>query len=196
MGYGFHDFAPNDVFGATDADGILRQTTMWFEDTTSRDIALSGILEEGMRAYTADEDGGTFWWYSEALAQWCVETQPVQSWSPITVTQSGTVTHTVNWANFQKNNGAYRAVCKLTFTGTGSSGNPILVSTPFTHIEGFGNFGFWDDSSGYYRVGIALPHSTTQYSFAIDQGTGLYGMAGSDGITADDILWLQVTGTY
>lgn len=192
MPYGFHDFAALDGFGASDADGFLRQTTMNFADAAARDAALTGgIVEEGMRAYT--RDANTYWWYDGS--NWVIETEPAQSWTP-TVTQSGTVSKTVNWGWYRRSNGLYEAQCKLTFTGSGTSTNAILISTPLTQVDAFGAFVFYDSSLGEYRVGNVLPNSTTTYSLAIDEGVDLYGIAGTDGITNNDVLWLKVTGRF
>lgn len=192
MAYGFHDFAALDTFGASDADGILRQTTMNFADAAARDAALTGgILEEGMRAYTRDNN--TYWAYDGAA--WQVEGEPIQSWTP-TVTQSVTVSKTVTWGFYRRTNGMYIASCRLDFTGSGTASNAIFVSSPITHVVAGGSFSFYDTSNGFYRSGMVLPDSTTRYSFAIDEGTDLYGKAGTDGITSGDVLWLTVVGNY
>lgn len=192
---GFVDFntypGANSTPGATDFDTMMRQSTMRFADSAARDAALSGVLAEGMRAYTDDAD--TFWFYDGSA--WVIESEPVRAWTP-TVTQGSTVTKTVNWSGYQRANDGYRAFCKLTMTGSGTPGNSIIVSTPFTHIEAFGAFGFFDDSLGLYRAGFVLPESMTEYSFIIDLGALPFGNAASDGLTSGDQLWLSVQGTY
>lgn len=190
--YGFHDFDPLDGFGASDADGLVRQSTMGFADAAARDAALTGgLLEAGMRAYTADDN--TYWAYTGGA--WVIECEPSQTWAP-TISQPGSIARTVQWGWYQRSNGLYRATCRLNITASGSGGNPIIVSTPFTHIEAFGSFAFFDTSLGAYRVGNVLPQSTTEYCFVIDEGIDLYGVAVGDGVTNGDALWLQVTGSF
>ncbi len=54
---GFKDFTAGDVLTANDVDNFLmRQTVMVFDDASERDTALSGILTEGMVAYTKDDN--------------------------------------------------------------------------------------------------------------------------------------------
>jgi hypothetical protein len=69
---GFQDFAALDIFTASDADEIMRQTVMRFASEAARNAALSGNLEEGMVACTTDTT--TFWFYDgSAWVPW---------WSP------------------------------------------------------------------------------------------------------------------
>lgn len=55
MAEGFHDFAAAEVLTAANVDDyLLRQTVMRFASAAARDSALSGVLVEGLRAYTKD----------------------------------------------------------------------------------------------------------------------------------------------
>lgn len=55
MGSGYKDFVPGDTLTATEVDGyLMRQSVMTFANTTARDTALSGVLDEGMVAYLED----------------------------------------------------------------------------------------------------------------------------------------------
>lgn len=192
MAYGFHDFTAGDTFGASDADGIIRQTTMNFADAAARDAALTGgILEEGMRAYTRDNN--TYYAYDGSA--WVIESEPVQSWTP-TVTQSGAVTKTVTWGFYRRTGGIFVASCRLDFTGSGTASNEIVVTSPITHIVAGGSMTFYDTSGGFWRHGYAVNKSTTTFNFTIDEGTDYYGKAGGDGITSGDVLIMTVTGNY
>jgi hypothetical protein len=191
VGYGITDFTASDTPGASDFDGIMRQTTMAFASVAARDSAMSGKLAEGQRAYT--EDANTFWWYTGAA--WVIETEPEQSWTP-TLGQGGTVSKTTNWGTYKRSNGRYWAECKLTVSGTGTATNIITVSTPITQVQCGGSFRFWDDSIGWYRVGNVEPNSTTELAFVIERGTALYGIHPNDGLTSGDVLWINVQGTY
>ena len=51
----FKDFTAGEILTAADVDNFLmRQTVIVFDDASARDTALSGILTEGMVAYTKD----------------------------------------------------------------------------------------------------------------------------------------------
>ncbi len=187
----FHDFTLNEVFTSANADILMRQGIMRFADTSSRDTALSGVLAEGLHTY--QDDANTVTYYTGAA--WVILSEPTQAWTP-TVTHSGSVAKTTNWAWYKRTGDLYEAQCKLSFTGSGTSTNAILVSTPLTQVDASGSFIFYDSSNSFYRVGNVLPNSTTTYSLAIDSGADLYGIAGTDGITNNDVLWLKVTGRY
>lgn len=62
MALGYVDFTAGDVLTAAQVDGIMRQTMMSFATTSARDTALSGVLDEGMFAYTEDADA--VWYYT------------------------------------------------------------------------------------------------------------------------------------
>jgi hypothetical protein len=190
VGYGITDFTAGDTPGASDFDGIMRQTTMAFASTAARDSAMSGKLAEGQRAYT--EDTNTMWIYTTA---WEIETEPVQTWTP-TLEQAGTVAKTTNWGYYQRSRGRYWAECKLTATGSGTASSIIAVTTPITQVQCHGKFDFWDNSIGWYRSGGVLPYSTTLLAFTIDMGTDYFGIHPNDVVTSSDVLWLSIQGTY
>ncbi len=180
-----------DTLTAANVNLLMLQGIMRFASTAARDSALSGVLAEGLHTY--QDDSNTITYYTGAA--WVVISEPTQTWTP-TVTQSGAVAKTTNWAWYKRSGDLYEAQCKLSFTGSGTSTNAILISTPLTQVDASGSFVFYDSSLGQYRVGNVLPNSTTTYSLAIDSGTDLYGIAGTDGITNNDVLWLKVTGRY
>tara|TARA_R110001592_G_scaffold227328_1_gene483518 strand:- start:129 stop:620 length:492 start_codon:yes stop_codon:yes gene_type:complete len=60
---GYKDFVAGDPLTAAQVDGFLmRQSVMVFASASARDAALSGVLVEGMHAYTSDAD--TLWFYN------------------------------------------------------------------------------------------------------------------------------------
>lgn len=68
MAEGFHDFAAAEVLTAANTDDyLMRQTVMRFASTATRDSALSGVLVEGLLAYT--KDANRFWIYTGSAWQ-------------------------------------------------------------------------------------------------------------------------------
>jgi hypothetical protein len=188
---GYFDKAPGDTLTAANVDTLMLQSVMRFADSAARDTALSAVLAEGLVTY--QDDANTYTWYNGSA--WVILTEPSQTWTP-EIKQPGVIAHTKNWGFYQRQNGVYIANCKLTITGSGTAGNAITVSAPLTQVVGFGGFTFYDTSLAIYRSGNVLPQSTTLYSFIIDSGAAEYGIAGGDGMTNGDVVWLQVTGTY
>lgn len=57
MGLGYMNFIAGAVLTEAQVDGyLMRQTVMTFASAAARDSALSGVLDEGMYAYTEDND--------------------------------------------------------------------------------------------------------------------------------------------
>lgn len=190
--YGFTDFATGNVPGATDFDGIMRQTFLGFADADERDTELAAVLEEGLVAQTLDDE--TFWRYTGAA--WEILFEREKAWTAVTVDQGGAVAHTVNWGSYKRSFGRWDAILKVTFTASGTGGNTIGISTPFDVVSASGGFRFFDSSLGVDRVGFAQGIADDVIGLAIDGGADLYGNAVSDAITADDVLWLDVHGSY
>ena len=190
--YGFTDFATGNVPGATDFDGIMRQTIMGFADVATRDSELSAVLEEGLVAQTLDDE--TFWRYDGA--DWEILFEREKAWTAPTIVQGGAVAHTVDWGSYKRSFGRWDASLKVTFTASGTGGNTIGISTPFDVVGASGTFAFFDSSLGVDRVGVAIGIADDVIGLKIDGGADLYGNAVSDAITADDVLWLDVHGSY
>jgi hypothetical protein len=187
----YFDKSPGDTLTAANVDTLMLQSVMRFADAAERTTALSGVLAEGLTVY--QDDSNTMLHYDGSA--WNILVEPKQTWT-VTVSQPGSIAKTTNWGWYQRSNGLYRASCKLTITGSGTGGNAITVSAPITQVDAGGQFTFYDSSLGAYRVGGILPQSTTLLSFAIDEGTDLYGIAGGDGMTNNDVMWLTVEGSY
>jgi hypothetical protein len=180
-----------DTLTAANVNLLMLQGAMRFANAAARDTALSGVLAEGLLVY--EDDVNTYKYYTGAA--WAIVSEPRQTWTP-TVSQPGSIAKTTNWGWYQRANGLYWASCKLSITGAGTGGNAITVSSPITQVDAAGSFNFFDTSLSVYRAGNILPQSTTVLSFAIDSGAAEYGVAGTDGMTNGDVLWVSVQGSY
>src|SRR5688572_22488975 len=190
--FGFTDYATGNTPGATDFDGIMRQTIMTFADTATRDSELAAVLEEGLVAQTLDDE--TFWRYDGY--EWEILFEREKAWTSTSIVQPTAVAHTVNWGSYKRSYGRWDGSLKVTFTATGTAGNAIGIATPFDVVGVSGSFAFFDDSLGLYRTGVVLGVADDTKALVIDLGADLYGISGADGITADDVLWLDVHGSY
>lgn len=190
--YGFTDFALGNTPGATDFDGIMRQTVMGFADAATRDSELAAVLEEGLLAQTLDDD--TFWRYDGA--DWEILFEREKPWTSPTVDQGGVVACTVDWGSYKRSYGRWDATLKVTFTASGTGGIAIGITTPFDVVGASGTFAFFDDSFGKWRQGFALGVAADVVALIIDLADDLLGIAASDGITADDVLILDLHGSY
>lgn len=189
--YGFNDFTVGDTPGATDFDGIMRQTIMGFADVATRDTELAAVLEEGLVAQTLDDE--TFWRYDGS--DWEILFEREKAWTP-TITQGSTVANTLDWGSYKRSYGRWDAGFQTTFTAAGTAGNEITITPPFTTIGVAGTFTFFDDSLGVFRVGTVLPGPGGTIALAVDLAADYYGNAASDGITADDTLVIDMHGSY
>ena len=83
------------------------------------------------------------------------------TWAP-TLTQSGTVTHTVTYARYYRIGTLVNAFAVLTVTGTGTANNVITVSLPFTAVSvGWGYGRVFDTSTNLMASGMTHLQSTT-----------------------------------
>jgi hypothetical protein len=118
-----------DSLRASQANALLKQGIPPFADATARDAAITAPAD-GEHAYLTGSD--TLMEYQTSA--WVIINEPKQTWTP-TISQPGSITKTVNWGYSQRQGGMYRATCKLSITGSGTATNPIIVTTPFTHVE-------------------------------------------------------------
>lgn len=146
MAIGFVDFVDGQVFEASHADGILRQTIMSFAGSSERDTALSGNLEEGMHAYLRDTNAVT--WYTGSVWR-TLFSQPTSftpSWGNTTV-GNGTST-----GYYQYTPDGIRVRAALTFGSTTAFTGTATLTVPNSEMaasgmEAMGNARFVDDST-------------------------------------------------
>jgi hypothetical protein len=146
---------------------LMQQTNMQFASDSARDTALSAVLDEGL--LTCQDDTNSLTVYSGAA--WST-IGPVHgawtAWTP-TLTQSGAVTKTVTSGAYIRIGRLIVGYCFLTVTGTGTSSNGIVISTPVTAaVSGTtpcGQGWLLDESltpDGFYKGFVAL-NTTTQF---------------------------------
>lgn len=105
------------------------------------------------------------------------------SYTP-TLTQSGTVTKTVDYAKYIQIGKLTVCWWRLTVTGTGSAGNGIVIGTPVTAATSrgaFGAFHFLDTSGSLRFVGIADLASTTTIQGWLSATAGVNSVIGVSG---------------
>ncbi|HEY3483908.1 MAG TPA: hypothetical protein VGK49_00935 [Ilumatobacteraceae bacterium] len=143
---GFQDFAANDILGAADVDEIMRQSVMRFTDTSARDTALTGNLEEGMFAYTTTDN--IYWRYNgSAWVPWLSE------WTSFTSLDNGVV-----GTDMDIGNGTFVGRYKYTPDG----------------IRIVWSLAFGSSSALTGDAAFALPNSTTAHASIPSYGKGIY----------------------
>jgi hypothetical protein len=191
VGSGYKDFVPGDVLTATEVDGyLMRQTVMTFSSSTTRDSALSGVLDEGMYAYLEDTNALTVYTGSA----WEIENEPWVNWAP-TITQTGTVTHTVNWGRWRRSRGHLQAVGVFTITGSGSAASDVTITTPATLASSEaigGSFSLFDDGNTTY-AGVLFPNSTTSFRLQVTGEGDTLGTLPNIGLASGDIIRVAIT---
>jgi hypothetical protein len=122
-----------------------------------------------------------------------VELGTPQTWTP-TVTQSGSVTATINEARFIRQGRAVDAWFNITATASGTAGNVVTVSLPVAY-DGHATFvnmgaGIVFDSSTTTRYMCSLEAtSTTTISFVHDaSGNSAWGVLPNLAIANGDVL--------
>lgn len=137
MSTGYKTFTAGDTLAAADVkDYLMLQSVMTFASSTARDTALSGVLREGLYAYT--EDDGALTAYDGS--SWNIALGAKTAWTPswTNVTQGSSPTN-VGW--YWRINGLTYVVASLTlgtggsFTGSASISNlPVSVTLTTTGI--------------------------------------------------------------
>jgi hypothetical protein len=198
MTLGFKDFVAGDVLTAAQVDGyLMRQTVMVFATDAARDSALSGNLEEGMHAYT--EDNNRHYYYTGAA--WVILSEPRQSWAP-TVTQGSSITGTVNRGWYRRSEGHYEARLVFTCTNGGTPTEPIVISAPETAASvndlcGTYGFEFLSNSPDVFYQGELVAASTTSVQLSgVPGATTTNSLGATITIANTDVIRLHLFGTY
>jgi hypothetical protein len=194
---GYQDFTALDVLTATQVDMIMRQTIMTFSSTTARDTALSGVLADGMFAYTTTTPSDTLWMYNGT--SWEIESEPVQAWSVTAVTQSGSVAFTTTTGWYQRRRGTFTGHFRGTVTGAGSAANGVLIPYPVVaaSVEAVGGTALISDSSASTNYfGYLFPNTVNNCYFVTSGATSFIGANPSFALANGDVIDVTVHGRY
>jgi hypothetical protein len=191
---GYKDWTSGDVLTAADLeDYTVKQSVMRFASAAARNSALASVLDEGMMAWLDDVNCMTV--YSGSA--WST-IGPVHgaltSWAP-TVTQSGSVTVTVNYATYQRIGRMIIGEFKVTVTGSGSASNAVTIGgipvTASVSDQLVGSCRLFDTSASQTYMGHLVLTSTTQMSLgssgAGDARLGLVGFTA--GLASNDVIY-------
>ena len=122
---------------------------------------------------------------------------PPTSWTP-TITQSGTVTKTVNYATYQRSGSWVSIVAGMTMTGAGTAANAIIVGNLPIAIANFTSgltpigTGLIQDISVAAYQGFCIPVSTTSFATVSVVTTSSIGAAPSFALASGDIVTFTI----
>lgn len=171
-----------DTFTATDCDAIDQQMVV---QTTSDRTGVEGRLQ-------ARTDLDQVQVYTGSVWRPAIDYGTPATWTP-TVTQSGTVTCTVNTATYFEFGSLVVAWFMLTVTGSGTVGNNVSVSLPVTSATSTSQPvgpGYVDDASGPLKyAGSWVLGSTTTVLLDVHAGaTGTFGTSPAIALAASDVI--------
>jgi hypothetical protein len=118
------------------------------------------------------------------------------SYTP-TVTQSGTVTCTVNYSKYSRYGRTIHWTFWLTMTGAGTGSNAVTVTLPATAASATGGVGtaaIYDSSASTPYVCSFQTNSTTTVAFVNDaSGAGNWGITPATALASGDTIRGQIT---
>lgn len=129
-----------------------------------------GVLAAGTNGYFLQTDS------AEATGlKWATTAAPTYTWSDYTpvLTQSGTVTATVNWAKYADVGNIRFIDVSLSVTGSGTGANVVTVSIPSSAVSTGATVGsgyFYDASASGYLTFIVETASSTTVKFLPSAG--------------------------
>ena len=188
MGLGFKDFG-SEMLTSSDVDGyLMRQTIMAFADTSTRDTALTGVLEEGMFAYTTA--GDALWFYNGStwvcvFSQWYSYTPAWTNLAIGSATQIG---------RYRYLNGDMRVRGQITFAGDTTVGGVIAQTIPNSETADTswqGGVGLANDASAalIYPLIVGVNPSATSWNWVGPTGALVSTTAPMTWATSDVLTW-------
>lgn len=193
-----------DGVGGNQIPAFLRvskivQATQWPAVTTGTIICTSstrpGSPFEGQTIYETDTDlsltwSGSTWVQVGSLGAWT-------TWTP-TITQVGSVTHSVVYGRYTKIGRTVYANFTTNVTGSGSAGTGVSISLPVTSAAGsplrLGSGHIYDTSTATRYTGMCELDSTTAFRIVGDWSSGnQWGGIPSVGLASGDQVSASIT---
>lgn len=194
----FKTFADGDILTGAEVNSFLMKQAVIVCDSSS-DYPTSP--NEGMLVYDKALDSYVGYTSTAWVTVAALGAAADLSWSPV-VTQSGTVSHTVNEARYIRQGPIVHAWFSGTMTGSGTTANAVSVTLPVTaasHYVGscIGAGLVYDASAGIrYPAQIELTASTTVgFGVTTSGSAGLWGVFPNAGLASSDALRFQITYT-
>lgn len=197
MAEGFHQWSSGEeVTAANLNDYTTLQTVMRFASSAARASALSAVLTEGLVSFQKDTNSLGFYNGSAAWSTVGPVHGALTSWTP-TITQSGSVTCTVNRAAYQRIGRWVTCQMYLTITGTGTGSNAIIIGgLPVTALAAqltmAGSGILFDTSGSIYYPWIPVGESSTTAGLwsTVNSGgnTRLGTIAFTDALASGDVI--------
>lgn len=191
-GLGFKTFVDGIVAPASEANGyFMQQSIMRFATEAARDTALSGVLADGLFAWTSDTD--MLWRYDGSKWMECLPRDVVYtSGTDLTTNTSGTFTNVTGFVFPCRAGGVYALSGVMFIQNLGSSTPDIRFGYSWT---GTGTITTGQAGNDVNIAGAAYNGSWTGHALApdgtspSDEGTGL-------GLTANVALHAFLNATY
>lgn len=175
------------------------QATQWPAVTTGTIICTSSTRPaapfEGQTIYETDTDlsltwSGSAWVQTGSLGAWT-------TWTP-TITQVGSVTHSVVYGRYTKIGRTVYANFTTNVTGSGSAGTGVSISLPVTSAAGsplrLGSGHIYDTSTATRYTGMCELDSTTAFRIVGDWSSGnQWGGIPSVGLASGDQVSASIT---
>lgn len=189
----FKTFVAGDVLTAAEVNGYLMKQAVIVCDSSSD---YPGSPVEGMTVYDKALDSTlTYNGSSWVLTSVINSSGGLIAWTP-TLTQSGSVSHTLNKGRYVQQGAVIHCWCDLSITGSGTAANAITVTAPVTaNTSGIvvGAAQVYDSSATSRYVCTTFAQSTTTFTFRSDGGDGALGFNPSFGLASGDTIQLQAT---
>lgn len=136
----------------------------------------------------------------EIVQTYAIPNDSWQDWTP-TVTQSVSVTATVDYARYAVLVNTAIVQVKLTITGSGTAGQIIAIGgqpSPIQHgntnsLQSVIGSGIILDSGNVYYQGAVVSRGPTIWSFIVSGNGNLVGAAPNFGLAANDVISFQCT---
>lgn len=194
MGSGFKVFGAGSVLTASDVNNyLMEQTTPVFSSTTTRDAAITAP-EEGMTAYTSDED--ILWYYNGTAWAHVLHCGALPSWTPTISQPSALTISTFSTRSYQRVGKMVNAWASFTIGSAGTAGNVIVIGglpvAAANSADIHGTYWYFNNI-GLFQTGDVAGDSTTTFKMIVQGASNYYGNNPSYAATSGDLVRFQVS---